>query len=302
MDRLDADRLLVSVIDLGSFARAAERHNVSPGQASKVVSRLESDLGVQLLTRTTRALSLTEAGQTYVERIRRVIEEIDAIESTLRSSTGRPSGRLRVTAPLTFGVSTLTPILVEFARAYPEIALDVSFSDRVTSLVDEGFDVAVRIGHPVDSSLIARKLCDIRVVLGAAPAYLDQHGTPAQPSALIGHECVIDANFSDATRWRFNTPDGRVSVPVQARMTLSNAESCARAAELGMGIARVPSFVAGPLVQRGALVPLLTDQEDDPIGLFTVFPAGRHQPLKLRSFVEFLAGRFRGQPEWERGW
>ncbi|WP_273689560.1 LysR family transcriptional regulator [Ketogulonicigenium vulgare] len=302
MDRLDADRLLISVVDLGSFARGAERHGVSPGQASKVISRLESDLGVQLLSRTTRALSLTEAGQAYVERMRRVVEEVEAIDASVRQATGRPSGRLRVTAPLTFGVSTLTPILVEFARAYPEITLDISFSDRVVSLVDEGFDAAVRIGHPVDSSLIARKLTDIRIVLGASPGYLAAHGTPDQPAALVGHDCVIDANFTDATRWRFNTAGGRVSVPVQSRIVLSNAESCARAAALGLGIARIPSFVAGPMFQSGALVPLMTQTEDDPVGLFIVFPPGRHLPLKLRSFVEFLAGHFRGTPDWEKGW
>ncbi|PKU22733.1 LysR family transcriptional regulator [Telmatospirillum siberiense] len=306
MDRLDCDRMFVAVLDAGSFAGAAKRLGTSSGQASKLVSKLEADLGVQLLKRTTRALSATEVGQAYFERIRGLLEEFDALEASVRNASGQPAGHLRLTAPLSFGTSQLAPLLIDFARSFPDIQLDVNFSDRVVNLIDEGFDAAVRVGRPGDSSLIARKLCDIRIILCAAPSYLKVHGEPAAPQELSGHDCVIDTNFADPTNWSFQEKGGgeakTIAVPVRSRLRFSNAEACLAAAEAGLGIARVPSFIAGPRLKTGALRPMLQDWEDAAHGLYALYPPGRHLAIKVRALVDFLAGAYRGKPAWDCGW
>lgn len=218
--------MLVAVLDTGSFAAAARRLGASSSQASKLVSRLEAELGVQLLKRTTRALAPTEAGQAYYERMKGLLEEFDALDAAVRNASGMPAGRLRLTAPLSFRTLQLAPVLLDFARAYPEIELDVGFSDRTVNLVDEGFDLAVRIGRPGDSSLIARKLCDARVVVVAAPDYLARRGTPTEPAGLADHDCIIDTNFADPLVWRFE--GSAPSVPVRGRLRFSNAEASRR--------------------------------------------------------------------------
>ena len=181
MQRLEAERMFVAVMETGSFARAAEKLKTSSGQASKLVSRLEEELGVRLLNRTTRAISATEVGQAYFERIREVIEELDQLGEAVRNRSGKPSGRLKLTAPQSFGAEQLAPALIDFARIYPDISLDVSFADRVVNLVDEGFDAAVRIGPPRDQNLVARRLCESRVVTVASQDYLEARGEPRRP-------------------------------------------------------------------------------------------------------------------------
>ena len=295
--------MFVAVLDAGSFAGGARRLGTSSGQASKLVSKLETDLNVQLIKRTTRALSPTEVGQAYYERIKALLEEFDALDASVRQASGTPSGRLRITAPMSFGTIQLAPVLLDFARAFPAIQLDVSFSDRVVNLVDEGFDAAIRIGSPGDSSLIARKLCDARVVLVAAPAYLADHGAPEEPQQLLGHECLIDTNFADPMTWVFKGADGAsVPVPVSGRLRFSNGEACLAAAEAGFGIANMPSFIAGRSLKAGRVVRLLAPFERDPHGLYALYPPGRHLALKVRVLVDFLANCFRGKPAWDQGW
>jgi DNA-binding transcriptional LysR family regulator len=304
LDRLECDRMFVAVTDLGSFAAAAARLGKSTGQASKLVSRLEADLGVQLIMRTTRALSLSEAGRAYYERIKSLLDEFDALDASVRSASGAPSGKLRITAPITFGTTQLVPVPNQFATVFPDIQLDVSFSDRVVNLVDEGFDAAVRIGHPGDSTLIARKLCAARIVLVAAPSYQDARGVPVTPADLIQHDCIIDTNFRDPLVWHFRSPLGQqpVLAEISGRIHFSNAEACVAAAEAGLGIARVPSFVAGDRLRLRKVQAVLTDFEDEPRGLYIVYPPARHLALKVRVMVDFLANAFRGQPRWDSGW
>lgn len=304
MDRLDCDRMFVAVLEAGSFAGGALRLGTSPGQASKLVSKLEADLGVQLLKRTTRALSPTEVGQAYYERIKVLMEEFDALDASVRNASGAPAGRLRLTAPMSFGTVQLVPVLLDFARAFPEIQLDVSFSDRVVNLVEEGFDVAVRIGKPADSSLIARKLCDARIVVVAAPDYLVRAGTPQRPEDLAGHACIIDANFRDPLNWRFGGehPGETSTVTVAGRVRFSNGEACLKAAEAGLGIARMPSFIAGRHLREGRVVRLLADREEPTLAIHALYPPARHLALRVRALVDFLATCYRGQPEWDRGW
>lgn len=304
MDRLDCDRMFVAVLDHGSFAEAAKRLGASSGQASKLVSRLEADLGVQLLRRTTRALSPTEVGRAYYERMKALLEEFDGLDASVRNASGAPAGRLRVAAPVSFGTTQLNPLLIAFARAFPDIQLDVSFSDRVVNLVDEGFDLAVRIGRPADSSLIARKLCDARVVPVATAAYLATHARPSTPADLADHACIIDTNFQPPLIWQFRSSDGGepLQVTVNGRLQFSNGEACVAAAEAGLGIALAPSFIVGPRIRDGHLVPLLMDWEPAPRAIYAVYPPARHLALKVRALVDFLATDLHGTPEWDRGW
>jgi len=296
--------MFVAVLETGSFARAAARLGTSAGQSSKLVSRLEEQLGVQLIKRTTRALAATEVGQAYYQRIKILLDELDVLDASVRQAAGAPSGRLRLSAPTSFGATQLTGVLIDFAREFPAIELDVSFADRLVSLVDEGFDLAIRIGRLDDSSLIARKLCQVRIVLTASPDYVAQHGAPLSPHELVNHNCIIDTNFRDPFNWQFGsiTEQGQTSVPVSGRLHFSNAEACLTAAASGLGIARIPSFIAGPSLRQGMLLPILSAMEVTPLGLYAVYPAARHLALKVRALVDFLAQRYMGEPDWDRGW
>ncbi len=294
MDRLACDRMFIAVVDSGSFARAAARLGVSSGQASKLVSALEADLGVQLLHRTTRALSTTEMGLAYYSRMRAILDDIAALEDATRASTLAPSGKLRITAPIAFGAAELTPALLDFARLHPRIDLDVSFSDRLTNIIDEGFDVAVRIGAPADSSLIGRRIAEARIVVVASPVYLRGSGEPKMPADLKDKACVIDTNFRDPTRWRFRSPAGEpLVVDVGGRLLLSSGEACTAAAAEGFGIARVPDFIAARRLAAGDLVRILTAFEDEPLAIQVLYPPTRWLAPKLRALIDFLAGRFR---------
>ncbi len=299
MERLDCDRMFVAVLDAGSFAAGAARLNTSPAQASKRLSRLEAELGVQLITRTTRALAATEAGLAYYERIKPLLEAYDTLDADVRNASGAPTGTLRLTAPISFGTAELAPVLIAFAQAYPDIQLDVSFSDRLVNLVDDGFDAAVRIGKPADSSLVARRLAPSRIVLAASPAYLQAHGAPRTPAELAGHTCIIDTNFRDPFQWRFRPNE---TVTVSGRIRFANAHACVAAAQAGLGIARLPSFVAGPALREGSLVPVLGDVEDTPAALYAVYPTGRHLARKIRVLVDFLVAHYQGEAPWDRGW
>lgn len=303
MDRLECDRMFLAVMEAGSFTGAAAKLNTSSGQASKLLSRLEGELGVRLLNRTTRSVSPTEAGRAYFDRLKPLVDELEALDLDIRNISQSPRGRLRLTAPLTFGALELAPALNAFAALYPEIELDVSFSDRVVNVVDEGFDLAIRVGRPGDSSLIIRKLCAVRIVVVAAPSYLEKRGTPKEPSDLAHHACIIDTNFREPNRWPFRTRDGDVeAVNVSGRIRYSNAEACLQAAVLGLGIACVPAFVAADALRSGEVTRLLSPFETEPYDVHVLYPHNRHLAAKVRLLVNFLAERYRQRPHWEQGW
>jgi DNA-binding transcriptional LysR family regulator len=304
MERLECDRLFVTVVELGSFAKAAEKHGTSSGQASKMVTRLEEELGARLLNRTTRALSPTEVGQAYFERIRVLLEEIDLLDQSVKNRSGSVTGRLKLTAPMALGETRLAPALIAFAQKYPGIELDVHFGDRIVNLVDEGYDAAIRMGNPSDSSLIARKICVSRIVLAASADYLKQYGLPLTPQHLTSHQCIVDTNFRDPHIWKFRDLTGGepLRMPVSGRLRFSSADACLEAAQAGLGIARVPSFMAGPLFAQGKLVPILRDHEEAPNGIYVMYPPGRHLAIKVRALVDFFVEVFSGEPEWDKGW
>lgn len=300
--------MFVAVLETGSFSRAAERLGTSSAQASKLVARLETELGVPLIHRTTRALSVTELGHAYLEGVRPLLEELDGLDAAMRDASGRASGRLRLSVPISFGTHQVAPLLIDFAAAFPGIHLDVRFSDRLASLIDDGFDAAIRVGRLTDASLITRRLCDARVVLAASSTYLAARGTPGVPMELAGHDCIIDTNFHEPTLWRFrarpDAADGDTAAPVavRGRLAFSNAETCLAAAAAGLGIARVPSFIAGPSFRRGDVRPVLTAFEDAPLGVHVIYPAGRHLARKVRVLVDFLVSRLGHAPSWDTGW
>lgn len=286
MDRLAAERMFVKVVETGSFAAAAARLGTSSGQASKLVSRLELTLGVKLLNRTTRAIALTEAGSICAERLRRLIEDYDDLESEMQQTSLVPRGRLRLTAPMSFGTARLAPLLAAFAARYPEISLDVQFGDRIVNLVDEGFDAAIRVGNPTDQGLVARKLCTVQIMTVAAPAYLARRGVPLRPADLTQHDCIIDTNFRDPHHWPFANG---LKVPVSGRLSFSNASACVSAAEAGLGIACVPEFVAEASLAAGRVQRLLAEDADSPLGVYALYPERRHVPAKLRVLIDFMA-------------
>lgn len=289
MDRLECDRMLVAVLEAGSFSRAAERLGISAAKASKLISRLESELGVQLITRTTRALSPTDIGEFYYERARAVLEQIDELDSAVQHSSGRPSGRLRLTAPIAYGILKLMPVLNDFARAYPDIQLDVDFSDRLAHLVDEGFDAALRIGVPADNRLVARRLTTTSTVVIAAPSYLKRRGEPTAPAQLASHDCIIDTNPVEPNSWRFVDNGNEITVNVTGKLRFSSAEASLSAAEKGLGITRIPEFVAERALHYGTVRELLPGyRKPASLGVHVVFPSNRHLTARVRVLIDFL--------------
>lgn len=303
MERLDCDRMFIAVMETRSFTAAAQRLSTSHGQASKLITRLEHELSVSLFSRSTRSLKPTEVGLAYYERIRPLLAEYDALNDDVLNASKTPSGLLRISAPVTFGSTRLTEHLITFARRYPDIELDVSFADRLVNVVNEGFDLTLRIGNLTDSSLIARKLCNIRIVMVASKAYLQQKGSPPHWGQLSQHDCIVDTNFRDPFVWPFL--DGNQVLhaqPVRGRMKFSNAEVCLSAAIEGLGIARLPAFVAGEALQNGMVVQVLSRYEAPPLGLYAVYPPAKYLAQRSRAFIDFLAESFAGQPKWEENW
>ncbi|MBS0359919.1 MAG: LysR family transcriptional regulator [Proteobacteria bacterium] len=301
MDRFDEINAFTAVADARSFTQGARRLGVSSAQVSKLVARLENRLGARLLNRTTRDVSLTDTGRAYLERARNLVEEFDALEGSVRDQTG-PRGLLRVSAPVSFGANQLTPALLDFAAAYPEVSLDVSVTDRMVNLVEEGFDVAVRIGNLPDSSVIARKLAPVRLITCASPAYLQAAGAPQTPVDLAQHEAILDNNMHDPSIWTYDEAGERQEVRVHGRLKFGGADACVAAARRGLGITATPAFAAADDLRAGRLIPLLCAYEPQLIHVHAVYPHARHLAAKVRVFVDFLAERFAGEPEWHLGW
>lgn len=302
MDRLDEIRAFTAVAEARSFTQGARKLGVSSAQASKLVARLENRLGARLLNRTTRDVSLTDTGQAYLVQARDLLDGFDALETAVRDRAGGPSGTLRVSAPVSFGKGQLTPALLEFAAGCGAVSLDVNFTDRVVNLVEEGFDVAVRIGHLSDSSLVARRLAAVRLVTCASPAYLARAGTPQVLADLGQHEAILDTNAKDPLVWRFGAGGETHDVRVHGRLRFNGAEACVAAAMDGFGVVRTPAFAAADALRSGALVPLLCQFEPELIHVYAVYPHARHLAAKVRAFVDFLAQRYAGEPAWHKGW
>lgn len=298
LDGLSTIRAFLAVADARNFAAGARKLGISPAQASKLVARLEDRLGARLLQRTTRNVSLTDVGTAFLERARGLVDEFDALETSIRDATKGPRGLLKISAPVSFGATALGPALLDFAGAFPEVALQVSYADRLVNLVDEGFDVAIRVGWLSDSSLVARKLTTTRVVTCAAPDYLRDYGAPKTPADLAGHRAVIDLNAREPFLWRFGRGKGTTEVRVEGRLRFSRAEACLSAARRGFGIARAPGFAAAPDLRAVRLLAVLERFEPEPLPIHVVYPHAGHLAAKVRALVDFLADRLAAEPEW----
>lgn len=294
MDRLDMLRTFMAVAEHASFAEAARRMRISPTAASRAVATLEEALGALLLRRTTRSVRLTEEGAAYLQHCRAALGELDDAALALRGDKATPSGTLVLTAPVTFGRLHILPIVTTLLRANPGLKVELTLIDRVVRLVDEGVDVAVRIGDLSDSGLHALKVAEVRRVLVASPAYLAAHGTPANVPALHDYALLSFTEIDRAHEWRFG-PSGKIAIRIQPRLTLNTADAAIAAAIDGVGIARVLSYQALDAIAAGQLVTILDGFAPPPVPVHLVYQANRRASVNVRAFIDAARARFAGR-------
>jgi len=298
MDRLAALESFARVAETGSFSAAARALNLSKSLISRQVSALEAELGARLISRTTRSLTLTEAGRGYYEQVARILAQMEEADLSVSQLQATPRGKLRVNAPMSFSLLRLAPALPDFLALYPEIDVDLVMNDRRVDLMEEGFDLAIRIGRLTDSSLVARKLSPMQRLIVASPAYLADRGTPQVPADLRRHDCLCYSNADTIDEWRFCEPDGRpVTIEVKGRVRANNGDLLRIAALRGLGFVDLPNFLVAGDIESGALVPVLQDYIKQDGGVYAVYPHARYLPPKIRVFIDFLAERW-GGAEW----
>ena len=283
----------VRVVDAGSFSTAARQWGRSKAVVSKYITSLESHLGVQLIQRTTRSLSLTEAGRAYRERCTDVLGEIQALEASLREAVAAPRGPLRITAPPGFASHYLDVMTKDFLARFPEVTLDLDLTHRMVDLVEESIDLAIRVTDPRDSSLVARRIAPAPIIAVAAPSYLRRRGTPKNPADLRDHDCLVDTNFREQQRWRFRTRDKSKTetVTVHGPLRVNNPDAVRDMAEAGLGIALVPKFVASQSLRAGTLREVLKGRVAFDWSILAVYPRRRYLPLRVRAYVDHLVER-----------
>ncbi len=295
MDRLDAMSILVTAVEAGSLSAAARRLGTPLSTVSRKISDLESGLKTQLLNRSNRRLSLTDAGQSYVAACRRILDDVSEAERAASGEYRAPKGDLIVTAPIVFGRLHVLPIIADFLKAYPDIDIRLVLADRVLDLVDDHVDLAVRIGDLPDSNQIARTVGAIRRVVCASPAYLAARGTPQRPADLAAHECVSFAGLNSPNTWTFGSGRSETTVAIRSRLTVNTAEAAIDAALAGLGITRVLCYQIDQPVRTGALVETLEDFAPPPSPVSLVYMGQRLLPLKLRAFLDFAAPRLKAR-------
>src|SRR5688500_16702784 len=292
MDRLAAMRVFTQVVDSGSFAKAADRLGLSTSAASRQVADLEAHLQTRLLNRTTRRVSVTESGRGFYERAVQLLADLEEAEREASRAAAGPRGTIRLTAAITLGVRHLAPLISAFLARHPGVAFDVSLSDRIVDLVEEGFDLAVRVGSVRTESLAARKLGETRLLVCASPDYLAAHGTPQVPEDLERRNCFTYEYVSPRDHWRVRDASGRErAVRVKGNLHSNNGELHAEAAAGGIGIALEPDMILMPYVREGRLVPLLGEYLSPPLPIYAVYPSRKHLSAKVRVFIDFLVER-----------
>lgn len=297
MDKTQEMASFVAVVDAGSFVAAADALGLSKAAVSRQVGELEQRLGARLLQRTTRRLSLTDDGQLFYTRARELLAAIEEAESEISSRSAEPSGRLRINAPLSFGILHLAPLWGRFADLHPKVALDVDLSDRTVDLVEEGYDLAVRITNLPNSQLVSRQLATSRLRVCASPRYLAEHGTPAHPRELAAHKVIAYSYWSGGDAWHLDGPDGSHDVRIHPHLRTNNGDTCRAAALAHQGIVMQPDFIVGDDLRRGTLVELLPRHRALTLGIHALYPSRKHLPLKTRRMVDFLVEAF-ATPSW----
>ena len=299
MDRFEDLNAFVTVAETGSFTAAAERLKIAKSAISRRVARLEERLGVQLMHRTTRRLSLTDSGAAFYERGVRVLADLDEAESAVAQAHGELRGKLRVALPLSFGRRHMGGPICDFSRMHPRIEFDLDFNDRRVDLIEEGVDLAVRISRLEDSSLIARRLFQVHTVVCASPDYLAKFGTPAHPLELAEHACLVYSNLAEPRIWRYRDADGVAhDVDVRVAMSATSGDFLCEVAVDGRGVVLQPDFIAHEHIAAGRLVPLLTNYQWPVTPAYAVYPPTRHLNYRVRAFIDFIAMRFVEHRPW----
>jgi DNA-binding transcriptional LysR family regulator len=300
VESLDNIAVFVHVVRSGSFTAAAEKLNLSKSVVSKYVTRLEDRLGARLLNRTTRRLSLTEVGRAFFERSQRALGEIEEAEAEVSRLQGEPRGELRLSCPMSFGILHVAPLLAAFQASHPELAVDMVLDDRKADLVDEGFDLAIRIGEMPDSSLVARRLGACRHVVCGAPAYFARNGVPQSPGDLADHP-ALTYRYQDApAEWRLVDRDGNYhQVAINSRLQMNNSLALREALLKGAGVALTPTFVVGSEIRSGLLMAVLSEYSALEVSIYAVYPQRKHLSPKVRAFIDYLSEQIDDPPYWE---
>lgn len=292
-------RCFLQVVEAQSVTRAAEALGLAPSAVSRRLKELERRLGATLMTRTTRRMSLTEAGQIFAARAERILADLDEAESEVSDAAHLLSGTLRVACPLSFGVSYLTPIVTDFMRTHPNLLVEVDYSDRRVDLVGEGLDLAIRIGTLEDSSLIARKIADVPMLVLASPGFLEQRGRPAQPEDMAGWPAIAYVGSARSDAWSFTDQTGREGrIALEPRMRANNGTAVCDAAAAGLGVALQPEFICADHVSRGSLEVLLADCAWPTVTIHTVYPHTKHLSAKARAFMDYVRNSIGSRPIW----
>lgn len=301
MDKFEDIQAFVTVVDTGSFTAAADRLRSAKSAISRRVSALEERLGVQLLHRTTRVLNLTETGRSFYDHGTRILADLEEAEAAVQQEHGELRGTLRFALPLSFGVRHMCGPIATFSKQHPKVRFDLDLNDRRVDLIEDNFDVALRIGRLTDSSLIARRLFDVRAVVCGSPHYLNTHGVPETPADLDDHQCLVYSNLDDPDKWEYEGRDGnRSTVKVNSIMSASSGDFLCNAAAHGMGLVIQPTFIASAAIRSGNLIPVLTDYAWPISPAYAVYPPTRHLSYRVRAFIDFLVDRFSGVPQWDR--
>ena len=300
MDRFENMNAFVRVVEAGSISAAADRMDVAKSVISRRLKELEAHLGVELFHRTTRQMNLTDSGRAFYQQSVRILADILEAEHATSQFHGALKGNLKVALPLSFGLMHLGPAINEFLQAHPEIEFDLDFNDRHVDLLVEGFDLAIRIASLPDSSLIARRLAPIQTVMCASPAYLERMGTPQSPHELIHHRCLVYNLIGNLENWNvFDATGQLIKTRITPYLKASNGEFLRDAAVAGMGIVLLPTFIVYQEIERGTLVPIMTNYHYSQLAAYAIYPQTRHLSQRVRAFVDFLVKRFEGLPYWD---
>lgn len=289
MDRLDAMNLFVRVAELGSFAAVAQQLGVARSVVTRQIAALETHLGVKLMARSTRRLSLTSAGTAYLEKCRVILNLVESAETDVAEERLTPRGNIRISLPLSFGLKRLAPLLLDFSQRYPEVGLDMDYSDRRVKLIEEGIDLSVRITRRLDGGDVARRIGSGRMQVVAAPDYLARHGSPQHPSELIHHECLGYTAGGAAQQWQFMVDGQLASFPVRSRIHANNGDVLTEAAAQGLGITVQPDFIIEDFLADGRVEAILKDFPMPELGIYAMLPSNRHVPHRVRVLMDFLA-------------
>ncbi len=297
MDKYLEMRTFAAVVDEGSFVAAADHLEMSKPAVSRYVSELEARLGVRLLHRTTRRLSLTDEGTVFHARCKELLGALDEAEAEITARSGQASGRLKINAPVSFGITYCAALWGAFMAKHPAVRLEVDLSDRMVELVDEGYDLAIRIARLPSSTLVSRPLANTRLVLCASPQYLKKRGKPKQPSELADHDAIAYSNWTAGDHWSFVGPEGEISVKTRSRFYASNGDTCVAVACAHGGITLQPTFLVSDAIASKQLVELMPAYQALTLGIYAVYPSRRHISPKVRAMVDYLVAEFK-QPKW----